>query len=253
MTRETQLHLRDSFHALRKYKKEKEKLIDAPWIVEDEALEGAAMSFADSFAVTLPERYDYATDPFCFSRYIEDTLEYEDHKKLVAIEFGGPGGRLFAGFTPGFFSRTIGVCLRDNREPSDKKWDVERGHTVLEIDMLQTGTYQTLEKLLVDKSVGLIISRTEGAIGWLPDDPIILGNLASRWYKILMENGLLFVQYNPSAPSRAYDQEKRTAMVDEWIRLLKYQYADTLDVEGGTSAFRLHKKRGAPRDLPLVQ
>ena len=243
---------RESLGAWREYMKERGKLVDAPWIIEDEELEAMAMSFAASFASTLPPQYDYASNPFCFSEYIENTLEHEPREKLAAIEFGGPGSRLFAGFTPGFFSHTIGVCLKDNREASWKKWDAPRNHTVLEADMFERKTYQMIQKVIAEQPVGLIISRMEGAIGWLPDDPAILANLISRWYGLLRENGLLFVQYNSSTHMKAYDYGKRTAMVNRWIRFLQENYSDTIEVEGETSSFRIHKKKGAPEDLPLL-
>ena len=106
--------------------------------------------FAVDFVACLPKKYwkqkksrEYDIDATrkeygeMFRSYIEDVLKNKE-KKLFAVEFGGPGSKLFQGFSKDFFTKTIGVCLKDIRKKNQKTTDVTNNNDVIEGDILHS-------------------------------------------------------------------------------------------------------------------
>src|SRR3989338_771967 len=115
--------------------------LENEWPVYDSSLS----DFAETFTLVLPKDYGgsdphrLGLDPAIFRKYIENTLSQgqgEQKHGLTAVEFGGPGSKLFSGFSKGFFIKTAGVCLRDERDQRKKDNDVTNNHSVLEGDIM---------------------------------------------------------------------------------------------------------------------
>jgi hypothetical protein len=223
------------------------------------------MSFEGTFIHVLPEAEDD------LQKYIERNLA--DRKgQAVAIEFGGVGSALFAGFTPGFFKQTAGVVLVDNREkyhllpntgekkvnPQDnhgpiasKEEDEARNHSVIEGNILSPRTYQKIDTWLNRKKVDLIIERLVGGITSIPDEPYTVAKTVSKWYEMLHDGGILLVQ----VPVALHD------ILPAWANMVREKYGDVLEVqielelhqfEDALDLLRIRKLPGAPETLPLL-
>jgi len=215
------------------------------WGIYDDELK----DFDGTFMQLLPEGLflESHETPF-LKRYIEDTLRKEGSTKpLTAVEFGGPGINLFSGFTEGFFAKTAGVTLTDIIQEHRKS--ARPTHSLIEgniTDIFNQDIYAKLQKALGTAKVDLIISRMAGGVNHINRHPAILDEIIRKWYSILNENGLMFVQFGYNdGESQDYNR------ASEWIKALKERYPD-LDIQLAhtSETIRLHKKEGDPEELP---
>ena len=114
-------------------------------------------SFVNSFKDLLPK------GETSLRNYIETVLK-EKKGSAIGIEFGGVGSRLFRGFTPDFFARSIAISLIDHRGWEHqlarlKERDGKIHHEVLEGNIFDFATYESLNRWLGDEKVDLIIER----------------------------------------------------------------------------------------------
>ncbi len=130
-----------------------------------------------------------------------------------------------------------------------KGYDKEHGHFVIEGDVLNpeknSSTLASVIKKLGRPRTDLIISRMEGALRNIDKHPAILDRIIRNWYRILNENGLMFIQhhYGLFVKVQYINQLKR------WSEFLKHKVPQ-IDIQLTAEALRLHKKAGAPAELP---
>lgn len=195
--------------------------------------------------------------------YIENTLTLPENEKhdLTAIEFGGPGSELFGHFnylSPDFFKQTIGVCLKDIRSPQKIKEDEGNHHTVIEENILEiqkqnNSLLEKIKKQLGENKIDLIISRLGGAILSIDRNGAILDRLIRNWYKLLNDNGLMFIQFSygdmfRKEKSGAPDKIIKT-LIEKWVETAK-KLPPEIDIQVGSGVLRLHKRKGSPEELP---
>ena len=243
------------------------------WDYHDSSLE----EFGHSFCDTLPKTYtDFIESDGvarvieyggAFRAYIEKTLLGNEHR--AAVEFGGPGSSLFAGFKENYFEKTVGVCLEDMRTDEMKELDEEGNHHIYIGDILDVKNLDFdsfLKNTLEVEKVDLIVSRLMGPLKALSMNPLVMERVIDSWYSLLKENGLLFVQFqyhlqhNPSEAVRFYEKEiappqvtDTESIVEEWATFIQKQFPDTLELQLGRGVLRLHKKIGAPDMLPKMR
>jgi len=245
---------------------------ESDWAHHDSSL----WVIGSSFYKVLPEKYvgelnkkiytkveEYGE---AYKKYIEDTFSLKSDKERTAIEFGGPGSKLFSGFTKGLFKKTVGVCLDDVRSSSIEKTDDLAGHSVVIGDITDTTNkdlFQEIYDKLGTEKVDLIISRMQAPLDELKRNPAILNRIIRKWYKLLDDNGILFAQYeylpehNPDMeqkynaeinPPRKKEAEKN---VELWADAIKLKYPNEIEIQLGRGVIRLVKKDNAPAELML--
>jgi hypothetical protein len=215
-----------------------------PWPVYDSDI----FEFNRTFRSCLPHEhqnsYDNQVDRFDLQRYIESSLKGSNR---TAVEFGGPGSALFGGFSPGFFIKTVGVTLKDWRKPDESSFDSANNHLVVEGNVITDikKTLAVLRSKLGVENTDLIISRMEGGLAKESKNPAILDHLIREWYKLLNENGLLFVQIDHNNDSEQ--------IIQPWIKAVTQKYPSIEIQTSGPHTyykFRLRKGPGAPKELP---
>jgi len=189
-------------------------------------------SFNESFFSTLPEGIWNSINGL--QEYIEGLL-MERKGEAIGIEFGGPGCKLFQGFTKDLFKKTAGVTLVD-------KFAGERlsNHTVIEGEILKKKAYSDILKWSNGQQIDLIIERMDGALGLLPNIPTFVYRAFQRWYDLLSEGGVMFVQI-PREVNEGLTQ------LHSYI---ESECPETIKIKFGGSALRLNKLAGAPMNLP---
>src|SRR5258708_23767052 len=231
------------------------------WLVYDKPI----TSFGNTFMASLPT--SYREDPRIknielshkemlsvgphgdiFRRYIEDTLARGERHDLTAVEFGGPGSMLFAGFTYNFFKQTAGVCLKDVRDKDDKKSDRKNNHHLIEGDILDVESTETLGKVLKTFHAGktdLIISRMVGPLSYIDKNSTILDRIIRNWNNLLNENGLMFIQFDWNRTNIV------GPLVEKWAATIQKMFPE-IDISVAEGVMRLHKRPGSPEKLPPV-
>ena len=218
--------------------------LDGPNIIDGK-------SFGKSFGYLLPE------GEASLRNYIETTLARRK-SKAVGVEFGGIGSRLFSEFTPGFFAKSVGVSLLDHRGRTDQlarltERDKKINHEVLECNIFDTETYNSLNKKLENKKVDLIIERMGKGLEFVPIEPYTVSRILQTWYDLLREEGVMFVQV-PVVFNN---------LLETWVAKIKKELESVIEIEyqkgnsdaaihGACSAFRLRKLPRAPSELPLL-
>lgn len=218
------------------------------WLIYDSSI----YSFARTFDSCLPPKYGKDERRDGFRIFIEERLDPKMHRpgNLTAIEFGGPGSKLFADFTPKFFRKTVGVCLKDIREEKQKVIDDQNNHLVITGDVVETGNMDTINKVIETlgvKKTDLIISRMEGGLDMFIKHPAILDRIFRNWYELLNDNGIAFIQF---AREQAGSEIKD--MVEKWANAVQKKYPKVeIQVYGGV--LRINKCPGSPKKLPPVK
>lgn len=242
-------------------------------------------SFLDEFGATfvksLPKEYveymekkifvDTLEKGQVFKKYIEDTLsKSKEGHNLSAVELGGPGINFFDGFSKDFFTKTLGVCINDDfrlmgrvRHLNSKK---EQKHFVLLgdiVDISNDQLYKKIEETIGTKKIDLIVSRMMGALTNIKKNPFIFNHLIRKWYNMLNNDGLMFVQFeyfikhNPN-PEQQYEGEISSGykyfrdseiFVEKWVNIIKEKFPE-IDIQLDRGIMRLHKNPGAPEELP---
>ncbi|TSC87171.1 MAG: hypothetical protein G01um10148_276 [Parcubacteria group bacterium Gr01-1014_8] len=182
-------------------------------------------------------------------RYIERTFE---HKKggVIGIEFGGPASRLFAGFTPGFFKKSLGVSIRDYRKEEVRQSDAKRHHAVITGNMLWEETEERVDEWLGGEKVDVGFQRLLDGFEFIPIEPYTLGAWIQRRYRQLSDVGLLVLQVPLTMQP----------FLKPWSEAIQAKCGDRIQfqfVEGTndrstfeTGALRIQKMKGAPEELP---
>ncbi|MFA6520275.1 MAG: hypothetical protein WCT44_01555 [Candidatus Paceibacterota bacterium] len=229
---------------------EKQKKEEGSWSAYDSPIE----RFASTFKEVLPpyqKLYD-SREPGLqqiaemFRQYIEQVLQNSGHN--IAIELGGPGSALFRSFSEGFFNRTAGICLKDVRKTKEKVIDEMYHHTIVAGDIFDVKTFIRLKHTLNTQKVDLIISRIVAPLYDMRMDSAILDHTIRSWYKLLNENGLIFVQFEGLNEIPPITEPK----VKAWAKALSEKCPE-VEVQVGKSSLRLHKKPGAPGELPRAK
>ncbi len=199
-------------------------------------------SFEESFAVLLPRGEK-------LKNYVEQSLAHRAGE-AIGIELGGPGSSLFSGFTHGFFKKTAGIALADQRrffdyDPTDK--DTMRNHTVIEGDILRRSTLRKIEQeFLQGEKADFIIKRMVGGDFYLPCEPFFMGGRANDYYQMLSRSRGLMLVENPMA---FWD------LIDVWgLHSHHNNYGLEVDVRtnGSRGGVMLRKLADAPEELPLL-
>src|SRR3989344_5840980 len=205
----------------------------------------------------------YTTSSFeqSFSRMVPDLRHHTEHElanrkgDAIGIEFGGPGGKMFRGFSKSFFKKTIGVTLSDplGTNEDEQRLREESRHQVVRADITHPETYALLCDQLNAEKADVIFERLAGGFTENPRDAALAIKLLSRWYDFLREDGLMLVQV-PVA---------HNSMVAGWVRRVQSAYEDTLTVRyvqgtengwpGKESILYLRKRSGAPEKLPFLK
>src|SRR3989338_1356407 len=89
------------------------------WGIYDSDIDDFAKVFAGSLPLYIDRpvaENNYQSKGEAFRSYVEGTLLESGPREFCSVELGGPGSRLFQGFSPKFFKRTAGVCLTDTRD-----------------------------------------------------------------------------------------------------------------------------------------
>lgn len=244
------------------------------WNLYDSSL----INIGSSFSKVVPEKYVgtinkqvYSTIDKLgegFKQYIEDTLSKSENNNKTAIEFGGPGSKLFSGFKKKLFKNTVGVCLNDIRKFYRKSIDSYTGHYVITGDITDTTNreiYNTIKEKLKTDKVDLIISRMMGPLKKIKKNPALLDKIIRQWYSLLNTNGLLFVQFeyfhehdpdqNKKMLSEAEPEEysKTEINVKEWAKMIKEKFPNEIEIKLGRGIIHIHKKENAPEELPLAR
>jgi len=184
-----------------------------------------------------------------FKNYIEETLlttKKREHD-LTAVEFGGPGSKLFKGFTKDLFRKTVGVCLKDIRSDDQKKEDAKINHSLIVGDITEViddEMFRKLHQTLGVNKIDLIISKMEGPLKKIDRYPAILDRIIRNWYNMLNENGIIFVEFafgQPNDPNRVF--------IRKWVKVIEEKFPQ-IEIQLGIEVLRLHKKIGAPEKLP---
>lgn len=207
-----------------------------------------------TFCSCLPEDYqNRGLGADALRKYIEDIFSKEKKERgdLTAVEFGGPGSNLFQGFG-GLFKRTVGVCLEDIRFEIEKKFDEDNRHSVIAGDILDTKNdallTQVLETLGVRK-INLIICRMEGPLTYIDMKGAILDRIFRNWYRILAENGLMFIQFSPFWGETNMNDD----LIEKWVKKAKKEIPELdVSVNMGEGTLRIHKQPGSPEEFPTA-
>ncbi len=206
-------------------------------------------SFEESFTYVLPVGSEGLRD------YIEKTLKNKKGK-AIGIEFGGIGSKLFHEFSDKFFIKSIGVTLVDHRNEATlsslEKHDSEINHEVLQGNIFDQKTYDSLNKKLNSEKADLIISRMLKGVEFVPMDPYTVSKTLQTWYQLLNENGVMLVQ----API-VFNE-----LLVKWVEKIQKEYKGQISIDykegnldakvNNCSVFRLSKLSGAPKELPLL-
>ena len=214
---------------------------------KDSALDSGNGRFLDSFKNVLPEGEKE------LRAYIEKTLKAKKGK-AVGIEFGGMGYNLFSSFQEGFFKKSMGVTLVNDKSDDDIRTlsKILPHHKVFEGNILAPSIAMSLEKELDGEKFDFITERLVGGFETMPPDPYLLSKIFQDWYRLLNEGGLMLIQ-----TPVAFD-----GLMEKWVSVIKEKYPDVLDVQQFSSpyrddnlpgsTFRLIKLPGSPETLPFL-
>lgn len=216
------------------------------WSVYDSPLGGGFIrlldynSFHRSFERVIPPGIK-------LKAYIEDALA-DQRDRAVGIEFGGPGSTLFSGFSDGFFARSLGVTLTDQRSSVKINRDNERNHQVIAADLRTEEAKGKVVGWLNGEPADLIIERMVGGLALVPKDPYLMAFYLSQWYRMMSERGIMLVQ--------APDFTRK--LTTPWMEHMKADSGGTIDVsyDGRDdelyNTLRIQKMPGAPAEIPLL-
>lgn len=221
---------------------------DSEWIYYDSPLYATQIPDWDPFE----HRDDFSTffSPLVpgnnpsLKAHIESYLAVKKGK-AVGLELGGPGSRLFAGFTPGFFKNTLGVTLEDRRSDFAKKQDRRRNHDLLEADILDPTTLTKINMRLRGDRPDLIIERLHGPINILSTNPFFLAQKLNEYYAFLKPNGLMVLQ-TPRMPQAL--MRRWALFVAQTDRSIFVSYRDA----SYSDMIQVTKGQHAPDKLPFL-
>ncbi len=208
---------------------------DVNWGTVNSGLLTGEYPFQERFAAVLPDARN-------IKNYIEETFGNKKGQ-TVGLELGGIGSQLFSEFSPGFFHKTFGVTLIDNRYLYPRLVE-NTNHEVIEGDVFSEATVENVKTQLPLKQADVIFEGMVGALVCLPSRFDFFAGSASRWYKLLADGGLAFLEL----------PTELIPVLPEWASRIKKDFGETLDVDYDLDyeVMRLQKLHGAPSDLPLL-
>lgn len=220
--------------------------------VETQSLENK-WGYYDSDAIDFEKdfREVFGSGIETFEKYLE---EYYSTRKgdLIGIEIGGPGINLFNDLNQeGFFKKTVGVTLAQPKN-TDK---LRKPHEVIFADVFNKrsrndnlpGYQKLMEWVEKNGKADLLIERMAGGIP--PLDQEMFLQIIKRWYKLLNEEGTMFIQ-NPILETR--DDLGFMMRLSKCFRNqfnLAFDYASQIRTGNSFSVIRLKKLPGAPDSL----
>ncbi|MEK9160785.1 MAG: hypothetical protein AAB440_01985 [Patescibacteria group bacterium] len=214
---------------------------------------GSSLSYYETFHDLLPEGTKLLKD------YIEEVLKERWGDALFA-DFGGVGSNIAKAFTPGFFKRSFGVALFDERFRPSTEWRTEEiraadaalNHTVIEGDLRDPDLYEHLREELEGEKLDLLIERMGKGLEFSPTDTKTVGALLQTWYDLVREGGLMLIQI----PIHF------NIFIQAWVEKVQRETGGTLEIkcaigdsDAGTDAqsvLLIHKQPGAPAKLPML-
>lgn len=220
------------------------------WDIRDSSLEG--MFDKDSFQRTFEDVVP-PNQPL-LRRYIETTLA-DRRGSAIGIELGGPGSKLFSGFSKGFFERTLGVTLKEKRNPKRTLQDDLSHHFVREANLLDDESTAVIKNWLNGRKADVIIERMAGALsyGGTPVDPHFVLRRVSEWYKMLSVGGLMFLQIpEKMRPIMPMVMEKLSKVPELEVRYDPRASERPSQRDHMHHAVSIHKLSGAPDTIPLL-
>ncbi len=225
--------------------KEKPNTAVYNWKFKNSSLEGEGdASLSETFQMVLPD------GSHGLKNYIESMLA-QKKGRIVAVELGGIGSRLFAGFSERFIGRSLAISLTDYRTESERKSDSGRAHDVIAGDLFKEQTQKQALKWAGDDGVDLLFERLLGGIGFIPNEPYILIELLNKWYGALNDGGLMFIQVPTNLDPLMGEWLKECAPFASDVEI---QYSRGF-VDGNpmdASALRIRKRAGASKKVPQL-
>ena len=208
--------------------------IDASWYY---------ITMEDTFERLLPQSVRLHT-------YIEKLLE-DKASKARGLELGGVGARMFRGFSPDFFAQTAGVALADERSPKKQKL-TQSNHRVFERNIFDDVLLNDLKEYFGSGKIDFIIERMAKGLEFVPKDPYLIGKEVQKWYTLLSDGGVMFVQVPVSFRH----------LLPVWARILRmsnitFEYDEGIQNASDesfhpTPVFFLQKTAESPEELPLL-
>ena len=115
-------------------------------------------------------------------------------------------------------------------------------HKVIEGNLLSKNLYIDIEKELKGQKVDFIVERMLAGKKLLPQDINTLMRTLKFWYKILDEEGVMFVE----------SPKEFKPLLAEWDSMITNKYSEVIDFSSKYNLFRLQKLKGAPEELPAL-
>jgi hypothetical protein len=224
---------------------------ETPWSIYDSCLleeSERSVPYDKSFRCLIPHREGEKNKNL--KEYIEELLR-QKRRRAIGIDFGGPGSRLFEGFSRGFFGRTLGVTLRDQREDERKIKDRRNIHTVIGGNMFERKTRRKVEKWLKGRKADVIFERMKGGLNYVAENDIrFLREVLKAAYAILAEEGVMFLEYRWVS-----GDPWNWKILQAWSSRVNDEYRGSLEIMWGSSetVFMLRKFKGAPEKLPGIE
>lgn len=218
----------------------------------------------DSF----PSEYDWFFAEVLEGKAIKDYVHgvFKDRLgDLVGMELGGPGRKLFKGFSEGEFKKTVGVELVDSRTDEQVKEDTTLRHEVIKgnaffrrIDsktpkenVFYPPSWTDIEKWAKENNgVDVLIERMVGPLGPFSNEPEIFLTVLKRWYSLLSDEGFMLVELPFMTEEDSLNKLRKISEVINSKREL-FEFNVSF-VKKGKSAFLLRKLPGAPKDITEV-
>lgn len=203
-------------------------------------------SIASDFSPTLPS-YQILNPEYSLRLYLKDNYS---SKKVVLLEMGGPGEQLAIDISE-FLSidQSAGVTLpigldRARYYENSKTENWPDNHSIITGDMFLPKTKREISKWLNGKKVDVLIERMGGGLDLLPDNPVWLYKNLNHWYRLLNDNGVMFIEV-PTFVESIQDQYSK------WIdHLYKTEDIYNIEISCKSGSLRIKKLAGACINLP---
>lgn len=237
---------------IKKANKEIDKYFDLehnmilPWAIYLSRLRFGHNSYQETFGKLIPENYKDIYD------YIVSNLSSKEGK-LIGIDVGGLGSNVFKDFVSGFFQKTLGLTLTDQRKKYkiDINQDEARNHKVIAGNFRLGSTKSEIKRELSGKKVDLLFERMAGGLGLMPYDDKWAVKSLEYLYSLLSEIGIMFVQLEYDVT----DEEKLSIFspkkIEEVVNLLKEKYGHVLEIGYDGKSLLIRKLKNAPELLIL--
>lgn len=204
------------------------------WSIYDSGLVSGEHPLEFDFAKLYPKGFNN------IRTFLEKTYKRKKGK-LVGLEIGGSGSRLFADFSPGFLERSLGVTLTDLRNHEFKVMDKQRNHSVLAADAFKLETDNEIRTRLDGKPIDLLFERMENGLLGFPEDVSFFKDLIARWYSLLNEGGVMFVQ------SPYVLEPNNISAYKGWLNQIRTKFGiDVLDYSFDANRFYIKIKKQQP-------